>query len=244
MAELSEPETGTVIRTYRHDGQLTDLFALQDHIALDVVRTIAPQVQSRELMRAKRKHPQNMSAYDLVLQAIDQMFHIDTISAAHARGLLQQAMVLDPHYATAFSYAAYWHVFRVGEGWSTDPVADVKEAARLAETAIQLNPDDPTALAMYGHVQSFLLHDFDRAMIYLDRAIDAGPNSAIAYTMSCATCGYLGQGALAVARGQQGLRLSPVDAHRFWHEGVLGQAHYINGDHAEAVAFARMAAAR
>lgn len=244
VAELSEPETGTIIRTYRHDGPLTDLFELQDHIALDVVRTIAPQVQARELMRARRKHPQNMSAYDLMLQGLDQMYRVDNESAARARGLLQQAMVLDPTYATAYSYAAYWHVFRVGEGWSTDPVADAREASRLAETAITLNPDDPQGLAIYGHVQSFLLHEFDKASVYLDRAIEAGPSSALAYTMSCATCGYLGQGALAVARGQQGLRLSPVDAYRFWHEGVLGQAHYIHGDYAEAVAFARLAAGR
>ena len=242
LAELSEPETGAIIRTYRHDGPLTELFELQDRIALDVVRTIAPQVQARELMRAKRKHPQNMSAYDLMLQGIDQMFRIDTESAARARGLLQQAMVLDPHYATAFSYAAYWHVLSFGEGWSSDPTADVREASRLAETAIKLNPDDPQGLAIYGHVQSFLLHDFDKAATYLDRAIEAGPSSALAHTMSCATCVYLGLGPLAVARGQQGLRLSPVDAHRFWHEGVLGLAHYINGDYAEAVAFARMAA--
>jgi len=244
LAELSEPETGTIIRSYRHDGKLADLFELQDRIALDVVRTIAPHVQARELMRAKRKHPQNMTAYDLMLQGIDHMFRVNTEAAAHARGLLQQAMVLDPFYATAYSYAAYWHVFRVGEGWSTDPIADAKEAARLAETAIKLNPDDPQALAFYGHVQSFLLHDFDKAMIYLDRALEAGPSSALAHTMSCATCGYLGLGELAVARGQQGLRLSPVDAQRFWPEGVLGQAHYINGDFAEAVAFARLAAGR
>ena len=146
LAELSEPETGSIIRAYRHDGKLADLFELQDRIALDVVRTIAPQVQARELMRAKRKHPQNMTAYDLMLQGIDHMFRVNTEAAAHARGLLQQAMVLDPFYATAYSYAAYWHVFRVGEGWSTDPIADAKEAARLAETAIKLNPDDPQAL--------------------------------------------------------------------------------------------------
>ncbi len=241
LAELSEPETGAILRSYRHDGPLTELFELQDRIALDVVRTIAPQVQARELMRAKRKHPQNMSAYDLVLQGIDQMFRIDAESAARARGLLQQAMVLDAHYATAYSYAAYWHVLSFGEGWSSDPTADVKEASRLAETAIRLNPDDPQGLAIYGHVQSFLLHDFEKARIYLDRALEAGPSSALAHTMSCATCVYLGQGELAVTRGQQGLRLSPIDAHRFWHEGVLGLAHYINGDFAEAVAFARVA---
>lgn len=244
LADLSEPETGNIIRSYRHDGLLTDLFELQDHIALDVVRAIAPQVQARELMRARRKHPQNMSAYDLMLQGIDHMFRIDSESAARARGLLQQAMVLDPGYASAFSYAAHWHIFRVGEGWSTDPLADAREAARLAETAIRLDPDDPRALAVYGHVQSFLLHDFDKAMVYLDRAIEAGPSSALAHTMSSATRGYLGQGALAIDHGRQGLRLSPIDAYRFWHEGVLAQAHYIHGDYHEAVAFARLAAGR
>lgn len=244
LAELSEPETGAILRAYRHDGLLAELFELQDHIALDVVRAIAPQVQARELMRARRKHPQNMTAYDLMLQGIDQLFRVNCASAGHARGLLQQAMVLDPYYASAYSYAAYWHVFRVGEGWSTDPIADAREALRLAEAAIGLNPDEPQGLAIYGHVQSFLRRDFDKAMVYLDRAIEAGPSSALAYTMSGATCGYLGLGDLAVERGRQGLRLSPVDAHRFWHEGVLAQAHYIRGDYAEAVAFARMAAGR
>ncbi|MCB2040479.1 MAG: hypothetical protein KDH48_06645 [Rhodoferax sp.] len=244
LAELSEPESGTILRAYRHEGKLAELFELQDHIALDVVRAIAPQVQARELMRARRKHPQNMTAYDLMLQGIDQMFRINSASAAHARGLLQQAMVLDPYYASAYSYAAYWHVFRVGEGWSTDPIADVQEASRLAEAAIGLNPDDPQGLAICGHVQSFLRHDFAKAMIFLDRAIEAGPSSALAHTMSSATCGYLGLADLAVERGRQGLRLSPIDAHRFWHEGVLAQAHYLRGDFAEAIAFARMAVGR
>lgn len=244
VAELAEPETGMVLRSYRHDGKIDSLFDLQDHIALDVVRAIAPQVQARELKRAQRKHPQNMTAYDLVLQGIDQMFRLNQQASARARGLLQQAMVLDPVYATAYSYAAYWYVFRVGEGWSEDPVADAREAEHLAETAIKLNPDDPQALAIHGHVQSFLLHDFERARVILDRAIEVGPNSPLAYTMSCATCSYLGLGELAVAHGRQGLRLSPIDAHRFWHEGVLAQAHYIHGDYTEAVAFARMAAGR
>lgn len=195
-------------------------------------------------MRAQRKHPQNMTAYDLMLQGIDQMFRIRSDSSAQARGLLQQAMALDPHYATAYTYAAYWHVFRVGEGWSVDPAADAREASRLAEAAIALNPDDPQSLAIFGHVQSFFWKDFDKAMVYLDRAIEAGPSSALAHTMRCATCGYLGLADQAVAHGRQGLRLSPIDARRFWHEGVLAQAHYIRGDYAEAVAFARMAASR
>jgi tetratricopeptide (TPR) repeat protein len=109
---------------------------------------------------------------------------------------------------------------------------------------IKLNANDAQALAIYGHVQGFLLRDYDRAMLFLDRAIAAGPSCALAWTMSCSTCGYIGETRLAVERAKQGLRLSPLDAHRFWAEGGLAQAHYLNGDIEEAVALARMAASR
>jgi TolB-like protein len=243
-AELTDTDTGTIVRSHQYDGELSALFDVQDRIALDVVNTIAPEVRERELRRTLRKHPQNMTAYDLVLQAMDLLFRMDYASFSRARGLLQQAMALDPFHATAYSYAAYWHMFRVGEGWSTDAEADAREAARLADAAIKLNANDPQALAFYGHVQSFLLHDFSRAMEYLDRAIGVGSNCALAYSMSSLTCGYLGLNQLAVERGQQGLRLSPIDPHRFWPEGALAQAHYLNGEFAEAAALARLAAGR
>jgi TolB-like protein/class 3 adenylate cyclase/Flp pilus assembly protein TadD len=240
--ELTNTETGAILSAQKYDGELADLFDLQDRIALDVVTTIAPHVRERELMLALRKHPRNMTAYDLLLQAIDQLMRMDRKAFAHARSLLQRAMALDPRYATPYSYAAYWHVFNVGEGWATDPAADAREAARLAASALEINPNDSQALAISGHVQGFLLRDFDRAREYLDRAIAAGPSSALAWTMSSACCGYRGEGALAVKHGRQGLRLSPIDAHRFWHEGVLAQGHYVNGEYAEAVAVARRAA--
>ena len=216
-------------------GSLSELFTLQDRISASVVATIAPHVLEHELVRARRKHPQNMTAYDFLLQALDQLYRMDDESHARARGLLQQAMAHDPFYGPAYSYAAFWYIFHIGEGRSTDFEADVREAARLADMAIGLNENDPRALAIYGHVQSFLLHDFDRAMLFLDRAIEAGPSAAIAWTMSGATCGYIGNGPLAVERAERGVRLAPQDAYRFWHEAVLGQAHYINGNYDEAV---------
>jgi adenylate cyclase len=242
--ELSDTEDGAVIRSDRYDGELADLFALQDRISASVVNAIAPQVQERELLRAMRKHPQNMTAYDLLLQALDQLYRLDDESVARARGLLQQAMAHDPFFGPAYSYAAFWHVFHVGEGRSTNPEADAAEAARLAGTAIRLNENDPRALAIYGHVQSFLLRDYDRAMLYLERAVEAGPSSAIAWSMSSATCGFIGNGALAVDRAQRSMRLAPQDAVRFWYEAILGQAYYVDGNYEEAVTWAQRAVGR
>jgi adenylate cyclase len=153
-------------------------------------------------------------------------------------------MSYDPGYAPAYSYAAYWHVFRVGEIGSSDPAADAAAGARHAAAAMERDGNDALALAIYGHVQSFLLKDYDRAVAFLDRAMAAGPSSAMAWTMSSATCGYVGDGATAVQRAEQGVRLSPLDARIFWHEGILAQAHYVNGNYEQALAWARSAVGR
>ena len=184
--ELSDAESGEVIRSDQYEGDPGDLFALQDRIAISVVRKIAPQVRERELMRAMRKHPQNLTAYDLVLQALDLLYRMDYDSFSKARGLLEQAISHDPNYALAYSYVALWYVFRIGEIGSPDPDGDAIAGARYATEAIERG-DDAFALAMYGHVLSFLLHDFHKAKEILERAIEAGPSSAMAWTMASAT---------------------------------------------------------
>jgi adenylate cyclase len=244
VTELSDAESGEVIRSDLHEGDLGELFAFQDRIAVSVVRQIAPQVRERELMRAMRKHPQNLTAYELVLQAFDLLYRMDYDSFSKARGLLEQAISHDPSFALAYSYVALWYVFRIGEIGSPDPDGDAIAGARYAAEAIERGGDDAFALAVYGHVQSFLLHDFQKAKIALERAVAAGPSSAMAWTMASATSGFLGDGPTAVRQGEQGVRLSPLDARSFWHEGLLGQAHYVNGDHEQALEWVRSAVSR
>ena len=101
--ELSDAETGTIIRSDKYEGVLDDLFTLQDRISASVVGTIAPHVLEHELVRARRKHPQNMTAYDFLLQALDQLYRMDDELQARARGLLQQAMAQDPFNGPAYS---------------------------------------------------------------------------------------------------------------------------------------------
>ena len=242
--ELSDAETGSVILSDRYDGELADLFELQDRISRSAVDAIAPQVRKRELLRALRKHPRNMTAYDFLLQALDQLYRLDDESSTRARGLLQQAMAHDPLFGPAYSYAAFWHVIHLGEGRSTNWEADLAEAARLAGTAIRLNENDALALALYGHIQSFVFRDYDRATVFLDRAIEVGPSLATAWWMSSLNCSYIGHGDQAVERAQRALRLTPLDAFRFWPEAIMGQAYYVDGNYEEAVTWAQRAVGR
>ncbi|MFN8524564.1 MAG: adenylate/guanylate cyclase domain-containing protein [Chloroflexota bacterium] len=242
--ELSDAETGTVIRADQYSGGMSELFELQGQIAISVVRTIAPHVHERELVRALRKQPQNLTAYELVLQALDLLYRLDYESFSRARGLLQQAVAHDPTYAPAHAYTAMWYVLRVGEMGSTDVAEDAEQAAMHAATALELEPNDSLCLAIAGHVQSYLLKDYARAVELLDRATAAGPSSAMAWSMSSVTRGFIVDGPTAVKHAEQGVRLSPLDARLFWHEGILGQAHYVSGDYPQALEWARSAYGR
>jgi class 3 adenylate cyclase/TolB-like protein/tetratricopeptide (TPR) repeat protein len=244
VTELSDTETGAIVRADQYEGQPGDLFELQRRIAVHVVQTIAPHVQERELRRARRKHPQNLTAYDFVLQALDVLYRMDYESFSRARGLLQQAIAHDPDFAPAYAYIAYWYVFRVGEMGSTNPGADAEAAAHYAAAALERDGEDALALAISGHVRAYLMKEFSEAIPLLDRAIACGPSSAMAWTMSSATRGYMGDGETAVRHGEQGLRLSPLDARLFWHEGLLGQAHYVEGNYEKALEWVTSALSR
>ena len=240
--ELCNAETGAIIHADQYDGELADLFDLQRRIAARVMTALVPQVRERERLRAMRKHPQNMTAYDLVLQALGPLFQLDYKAFSLAYGLLQRAIAYDPHYGPAYSYAAYWHLLRVGQGWSADPAIDTAAASRNAATAIELDENDALALAIYGHVFTYMKKDFKTAVEWQDRAIEAGPSCAMAWTLSSVTRGFLGQGPTAVLRAERGLQLSPRGPHVVYHEHILSQAHYINGNYDEAVAWGRRAA--
>ena len=65
-------------------------------------------------------------------------------------------------------------------------------AAAAARQAIERDRSDPVALAIYGHIQAYLLKDYGIATDYLDRAMAVGPSCAVAWGYSSLTRGYLG----------------------------------------------------
>lgn len=241
---LAETETGEIVKPSRYDGKLADLFDLQDQIAVETTKAIAPFVRERELRRAMRKHPQSMTAYDLVLQAVDLLDRLDYASFSRARGLLQSASFQDPTYSPALYYAAWWHAIRIAQGWSTDLVMDGDEAIRLATTAISLDSKDGLALATFGQVNSLVKKNFDVALASFDRALAASPNLAISWTLKAITLSFIGDGEGAVECARKGIELSPADVNLAFSEHILSQAYYVTGDYAKAIEWGRQSAKR
>lgn len=242
--ELNDEHSHTIILARVYDGGTEDLFELQDRISFDVTMTIAPQIHQRELQRAFRKHPANLSAYDFVLRGLDLIHRLSRQSFSQGRGMLQRAMSDDPTYAPAFSYAAWWHILMIAQGWSLNPAGDAMQAASLALAATERDPNDAMALAIQGYVTAYSTSDFATAEWLVNRAVEASPNCALAWTFSSIVYSWLGDGPRAVLNGERGVRLSPLDPFAFLQENFLSMAYYINGDFDKAISLARSAAVR
>jgi adenylate cyclase len=238
---LCNAQSGTGMWSESLDVAPGELFDAQDRIVSRIVARIAPSVRSAELAGAMRKRPESFSAYDLTLRALDIMRRLDRQAYGEARDLLERAMSEDPNFAMAAAWAARWYSIQIGQGWADDPVAAARQASELAFNAIGLDRNNALALATYGHLKSFLFHDCEAALVYLDRAVAVAPNSPLACVFRSATASYLGAGAQAVSYAERALRLSPFDHDIFFFYTFLSLAHYANGSYVDAVKWGRIA---
>jgi len=238
-SELADVQMNSVIWADRYDGELRELFDLQERIATRIVWSVAPHVHEAELKRALRKRPENMNAYDLLMQAIDLIYRMNFVDFSRARRLLGEAIAADDSFSAAYGYAALWHIHNVIQGWTNDQEADRIEAAGLAAAAVARDPADGFALAICGHARGVLFRDYDGACEFFDRALAVAPGNAMAWTLSSGVYSYRGDGRSAIERAERGLRLSPVDKQLFFYLSFLTMAHYVNGTHEEAVIWGR-----
>ena len=109
-----------VIWAERFDGQRSEIFELQDRLSEDIAHRVVPYVRQVELERARARRPENLTAYERTLRAIDHLHRNspDDLRLAHA--LLEAAIDSDPLYAAPHACLAFLHVRRVGQGWSSD----------------------------------------------------------------------------------------------------------------------------
>jgi len=238
---LCDARTGAGMWSERLEVTPGELFEAQDCIVNRVVTGIAPSVRTAELAGVMRKRPESFSAYDCTLRALDIMRRMDRRTFDGARDLLERAMSEDSNFAMAAAWAARWHSIEVGQGWAADSAASATRASELAFKAIGLDRNNALALATYGHLKSFLFHDCETALVYLDRAVAAAPNSALAWIFRSATASYLGKGADAVSYAERALRLSPFDHDIFFFYTFLSLAHYANSSYVDAVKWGRIA---
>lgn len=241
-SELVAAETVEVIRADRLSGTAADVFDLQDRIAVEVIRSLAPQVRDRELRRAMQERPDDLDAYQLALVGYDQMFSADYTTFVTARTNFERAHVLSPNWAPPLSYSAIWHMQRVARGWSANALNELDTARALAERAMERNSADALANVVSGYTLSHCKHDHVGALKQLDRAIELTPNLALAFAYRAAVYVRCERYQDALRDAAINLRLSPRDRHAWFADMISAQAHFAMNDLGPAIAPARRVA--
>ncbi len=118
--QLVEAGSGVHIWADHFDGEMSDVFDLQDRITGSVVAAIEPKLQLAEMERLKHKAAANLNAYDLLLRAQQLEYQFTDQSLISAVGYLKQAIEIDPTYAPAMALAAYCYGERRFQGWTRD----------------------------------------------------------------------------------------------------------------------------
>jgi len=160
-------------------------------------------------------------------------------SYEEAGQMLRRAVAQAPEHSMAAAWLAYWHLFNVGQGWSSDPVAEYLEVERLAQKAIQLDPENAEALGIYGQICSYVHHDFDAAMHYFHRALVLNPSLAFIWALSAPTSCYIGDPDDALRRLKRYQELAPFDPYFKLFETMYTVVHVFRRDYEKAVLVGR-----
>jgi TolB-like protein/Tfp pilus assembly protein PilF len=237
--QLNDVATGSHIWAERYDRSLADVFAVQDEITEAIVAAIEPQLYAAENFRARRKPPDSMDAWDLVMRALSHYWRVTRQDNLVAQALLEKAIAIDPNYGQALGVLATSHTFVAHMGWA-DQAASMPIAERAALAAIRADSEDPWAHLALGLVYLFGRR-FDDSLAEMELALRLNPNFSLAqgyYGLVLCYCGRWQEGDSAARRA---LRLSPRDPFSAVYNGIAAYAQFIGRDYDKAMALAREA---
>jgi tetratricopeptide (TPR) repeat protein len=238
--QLVDATTGAHLWAERFDGELEDIFDLQDQVTASVVGAIAPKLEQAEIERAKRKPTESLDAYDYFLRGLAALHLWTRDSNSVALQLFYKAIERDPDFAAAYGLAARCYLRRKTNGWMIDRAQEIAETARLARRAADLGRDDAVALCSAGVALALVLGDLDDGDALIDRALVLNPNLALTWLQSSWVKVWLGESEVAIERAARAMRLSPNDTQIFNMQAGTAAAHFFAGRYAEALSWAEM----
>ena len=151
-AQLIDATTGNHVWAERYDGDLSDIFAIQDEMTQAIVGAIEPELGKAERERARRKPPDNLDAWSCYQRGLWHLFRFTKADNDTAEELFRRSAALDPGFSGAFMGLAsvgYWNVLF---GHANSPNEALADAFTAARTAVSLDDKDAMAHWALGRV--------------------------------------------------------------------------------------------
>lgn len=229
-AQLIDARTDRHLWAQSFEGPASDVLSLQDSVA----QQIATQA-SLVLTPASPRAPVNPAAHDAYLRG---RFFFNKQDIPHSLDSFEQAIALDPNYASA--YAGYSSALDAAAAFGIGtPEQQMPKALAAAERAIQLDPQNSEAYAELGSVQTIYEWDWTAAEQNLTRAISLNPSDSIAEFKYAVFLDAVARPQDAVTHMRRALQLDPLS---FFINRRLGATLYLAREYDAALAQLQRAA--
>ena len=136
-AQLIDATTGGHDWAERYDGDLEDIFGLQDQITANIVSALEVTLSGARRARTASPPTSDMAAYDLFLRGRAAMFPASKEGSAIAREMLENVVDMDPDFAEAYACLGFVYMLTWVFAWADEPGID--EALETAQKAVTLD---------------------------------------------------------------------------------------------------------
>lgn len=230
-AQLIDTATGGHLWADRFDRDLSDIFAVQDEVALKIVDALKIRLTPAERANIASVGTTNLEAHDAFLRMRNLVLSPGLTPADWKRAMTfgERAVELDPMYAQALGLWSIFHWLDFHNGWSGDAAEAVAaRAGALADRAMAIDPNDPLANNAVA-VAARWAGDYDRAKAANEKAISVTPDSALCLFAKADIAIGAGRPEDAIPVLERAIRLDPAWSHQ--HLQFLGMAHFLRGNY-------------
>lgn len=212
-----------------------ELHRIDEKVTAKIVGRIDPVIL---FIEGQPKRREKYGALGQLLRAMPMVYSMERKKFEEAGELINSALEIDPEDPMALAWAAYWHMWHVGQGWTSDPVKTLGIAEKLCLAAMKIDPDNAEALGIYAHTLAWK-KEFDNALHFFDRSLRLNPNLAYIWALSAATYAYIGDPATALKRLERYHELAPFDPYYCFFESIYALTYLIQRDYQQVLAFSQ-----
>ena len=239
-AQLIDATSTNYLWAERFDGDLQDIFSLQDQITESIVATLAITLTRAEQDRAMRKEVGNLQAYDYVLRGNAYHHLMTKDDNIRAKQNFEHAISIDPNCAPAYAGLA-WVLVHDFNQWGAGPEV-LEQALDYAKKAVRLDDSLAKAHMVLGDVYLWSKQN-DQAVDEGRKAISLEPSYADGHFALAVFLRYAGHPKEALEEHEKALRFNPMYGHRLYYL-TLCHTYYMLKQYEEAVKAAQQAATR
>jgi serine/threonine-protein kinase len=208
-AQLINIENGFHIWSESYDREVSEIFAIQDEISIQIVNKLKVSIGSNEAEMVSKRSTENLEAYNLYLKGRYFWNKLSEEGLRKGMDFFRQATQIDPEYALAYSGISdtYCRIAWYSYGSPAEAFPKAKEAA---EKALELNKALPEAYASLCFVSMCFDRDYEKAFEQIATAIDLDPGFAGAYTYYSICLAITGKHQESIEVAKRALDLDPL----------------------------------